>query len=241
LTLATFEGLEYWPCVLSTANCPDKCRHAGNVAIFTIDKYIVYKKFNELGDDDDGTFAVKLDSGDKTASIINNNIYYSIKALKKGGKVLLSWEHLYITKTEGEVTSEYPERHIKSALPLTEFQAAAIPTVQAPTDSEGLDRYEVVIAQYFASDEDLAVFKITAGRVISLYYNYATLTHTEHILTHTINCKSADSVIVGEIKKLKKDDYVLLAFRRDTDKGFIQTPLFVIPMNITEAKEAMKY
>jgi len=231
LTVATFEGVEFRPCRLMTSLCPDRCGHAGNVATFSIDNYIAYGKYNEYGDGKDGRFLVKIDGGENTAPLIDKVNYAKIKELKKGSKVLLSWNHLYVTKTEeGGFSSKYPERPINFVLPISDNDAKLIPSVSAPTSADGLsgvlDRYYVTNAQFYGMEDGQAVFSIKDN--IYTYYNSDVIT-LEFLAAYTIDTKTADKVIVDEINKLKAESNVILAFRRDIiDNTVVQTPLFVL-------------
>ena len=106
-TEARFDGIQFIPCRFMTSLCPDKCGHAKNVAVFTISKYIDYKKTGKYGDEQQTVFFVDVSSpinGNSFASKIRQAIAH----LKEGNTVRLDWNHIYVT----EGGSSFPERPV---------------------------------------------------------------------------------------------------------------------------------
>ncbi|KAH0793952.1 hypothetical protein GPJ56_002164 [Histomonas meleagridis] len=105
---ATFDGIEHRPCMFRTALCPDRCNHAKDLAVFTINEYINYEKKSEYGDEKQEKFYVDINP-----NAIDNKqdpqILEFINNLKKGDKVKILWEHIYVNN-EGNM---YPERQVR--------------------------------------------------------------------------------------------------------------------------------
>jgi len=96
-TEAVFAGIEYRTCMGRTGRCPDKCGSSGEYARFKIEKYLSYKKPGKYGDAKKTERLIhisdfhKKPTGDPKLNAI-------IKGLKKGDRVLLSWNHNYVTR-----------------------------------------------------------------------------------------------------------------------------------------------
>lgn len=107
--IAIFDGIQHHPCRFRTALCPDRCGHARDVAHFNVVEYEKYEKLNEYGDDKQEVIFCDLnpnaEEDRQTPEIIA-----AIKALKKGQKVRLTCEHIYVNTG----TAQFPERPIRS-------------------------------------------------------------------------------------------------------------------------------
>jgi len=145
LTLATFDGIAYHQCLGMTSLCPDQCGHSGNMASFHIDKHLASARFNEFGDVRSDRFMVLIDNGYPAPPLVSNEIFSTLHDLKRGDKVLLSWNHLYVTRQIGDVASQFPERPINFILPLTEKQASVIPTVPVPIAGDGFEGFKPLL------------------------------------------------------------------------------------------------
>ena len=106
-TLAVFDGLKYRLCMGLTALCPKECGHSGEFAIFTVKKYLKYEKLGQYGDSEQRDFLVQVSDYDKKPKT-DPKILETVKGLKKGDYVLLSWHHDYVTR-DG---ASFPERPI---------------------------------------------------------------------------------------------------------------------------------
>jgi len=235
--LATFDGIAYHQCLGMTSLCPDQCGHSGNMASFYIDKHLASARFNEFGDTRSDRFMVLIDNGFPSPPLVNNEVFSTMHDLKRGDKVLLSWNHLYVTRQIGEVTSQFPERPINFILPLTDSQAAVIPTVPAPIAGDGfegvLNRYYVSLTRFGGKVQGQALFNIE-HHIFTYYYN--DLATREFLSTYIINPSAVSRTISNEINRLRKDDFALIAFRRDIiDRNIVSTPLFVIRLTADEA------
>lgn len=107
--IATFDGIEFYPCRFRTALCPDRCGHSKYLASFTIVEYEEYEKLGEYGDEKQEKFLADTNPNaaeDRQSSVILEQI----KLLKPGQKVRLTWEHIYVNND----TAMYPERPIRS-------------------------------------------------------------------------------------------------------------------------------
>lgn len=107
VTIATYSGLNFRACRHLTAQCPNQCGHAGQVATFNIIKYIDYKKPGKYGDPKAKAFHTMIEDQLGNAKI-PAEILKIIKGLKKGDTVHLSWNHDYVTRNR----SSFPERTI---------------------------------------------------------------------------------------------------------------------------------
>jgi len=242
LTLATYEGTSWRECMFRTALCPNNCGHSGNMATFSVDKYIVYAKFHEYGDGKDGKFLVLIDNGENTKPLIDEKSYETIKSLKKGDRVLLSWNHLYVTETVGEFKSQFPERPINLILPITEKQAKFIPDVAAPKTEDGFEgmlrRYYVALASFSGRVEGVDLFQVDRHLHTYFYGDVATM---EYLAVMAFNPNTTNQKIVDDIKNLKAGDFAIVAFRRDmVGNSSVDTPLFVLPETQQRAEALLK-
>ena len=244
LTQATYEGTAWRECRLMTSLCPDRCGHSGNIATFSIDKNIVYAKYNEYGDEPSEQFMIMIDKGDETAPLIDKKWYDVIKSLDTGDKILLAWDHLYVTVTDGDFVSKYPERPITFIHPLTDKQAQLIPSFEPEKDSEGnygkLARYYVALAHNAGNfDEDNPFFQIDRHLYTYYYGNIATM---EYLVGFSIKTDDTIKGILDIVGALNPGDYALIAFRRDGFQNgiIVDTPLLVLPESVANAEELMK-
>jgi hypothetical protein len=120
-TLAVFDGVDYYLCRGLTALCPDKCGDSGEVAGFSVKKYLKYKKLGEYGEPEQKTFQVQVSDFNKKPKG-DPAILKTVKGLKKGDFVLLSWRHDYVTK---DGTSS-PERPIVKLAAIEKEKAEAL-------------------------------------------------------------------------------------------------------------------
>ena len=122
-TLAAFEGVEYRLCQGRTALCPKTCGDSGEFALFTIRKYLKYKKHAEYGDPEQKTFQVQVSDYDRNPKG-DPKVLAAVRGLKKGDAVLLSWRHDFVTRAAGASFPERPlvrlEKADKNAAPAPE-------------------------------------------------------------------------------------------------------------------------
>ena len=111
-TAVEFTGIEYRVCRGLTSRCPEHCGSSGEYAVFTIVKYLKYEKPGKYGDARAKEKRIRIsDYHKKPAGDPKLNAI--IKELKKGDRVLLSWDHNYVTKTfESGTKGSFPERPI---------------------------------------------------------------------------------------------------------------------------------
>ena len=105
--VATFEGIEHSPCHFMTADCPDHCDHATDVAKFHIDHYEKYEKLGEYGDDKQEEFIWDL-KPTADANRLHPEYIEKVKELKPGQKAKIHWTHFYVHTEEGDS----PERSV---------------------------------------------------------------------------------------------------------------------------------
>ena len=242
LTLATFDGISEHKCLGRTALCPDQCGHSGEMATFTIDKTLAYGRYNEYGDTRTETFQVLIKNNLNDTPLIPQDIYDQIKSLKKGARVLLSWNHNYVT-IEG---SSAPERPINFIYPLTAEQANMVKevTVLSPVAdvSSRLTKYTVFVGTYSADgmfgdilindDKNKATFI-----VFETHYTFHLADFVAAIFqfAYHIDLTTANESIVNSIKELKNGQRALVGYRVDQffagDQVLaeVTTPLFVLP------------
>ena len=105
-TIAEFQGLSEHTCRGRTALCPDRCGHSGTMAAFKIVEYIKFEKLSEYGKQQE-TFPFLLE--DNMGKVkVEEWIYDAMAHLIEGDRVLLSWNHDYVTRNG----SSGPERPI---------------------------------------------------------------------------------------------------------------------------------
>lgn len=121
-TIATFAGIKRSPCRFLTSLCPDRCGHAGEVALFSINSYISYEKFGQYGDPESTQFHVRVDNnGGNGSEKQPEGISEKVRALVEGQIVKLSWDHNYVTTTwEGGGSGKSPERPVTLLEPYNE-------------------------------------------------------------------------------------------------------------------------
>lgn len=113
-TVAEFRGTSEHRCRGLTSFCPDKCGHSGSLATFRIVNYLSYDKPGEYGDPKSDEFMFLLEDNRKQPKV-PADILAAVNSLKQGDKVLLSWNHDYVT-VDG---SSRPQR------PLTKLEKIA--------------------------------------------------------------------------------------------------------------------
>lgn len=137
-TLAVFDGLKYRLCMGRTALCPKRCGDSGEFATFAIKKYLKYEKLGQYGDPKQEDFLVQVSDYDKKPKG-DPKILETVKGLKKGDYVLLSWHHDYVTK-EG---SSFPERPIVKLESISKekaqelLSAPAAPAAKEDSETQG--------------------------------------------------------------------------------------------------------
>ena len=106
-TVAEFTGTRYHQCMGKTSLCPDRCGSSGTVATFRIVTYLHYEKPGKYGDPEKTEFVVMIENNMKEAKV-SAEIRKTIDTLQPGDRVLLSWNHDYVTIGR----SSRPERPI---------------------------------------------------------------------------------------------------------------------------------
>lgn len=127
-TLATYAGTAEQPCRFLTSLCPDRCGHASTVATFRIVRYLGYEKPGQYGDEQKDVFHVRV-SGGRThgGDTATPEVAALIATLASGDKVLLDWEHLYVTaKYANGGEAKFPERPVTKLERADPTAAAAI-------------------------------------------------------------------------------------------------------------------
>ena len=117
-TIARFAGLTEHVCLGRTSLCPDRCGDSGQVATFTIVKYLRYEKTGQYGDPKQEKFVVLIEDTMKNPKV-PAAIRDAILALKPGDLVDLQWHHDYVTRNR----SKFPERPISKITRLSKEQA----------------------------------------------------------------------------------------------------------------------
>jgi len=111
-TVAEFTGIDYRVCRGLTSRCPEHCGSSGEYAVFGIVKYLKYEKPGKYGDAKAKDKRIRISDYYKKP-VGDPKLNAIIKELKKGDRVLLSWDHNYVTKTfESGTTGSFPERSI---------------------------------------------------------------------------------------------------------------------------------
>ncbi|KAK2960566.1 putative flp protein [Blattamonas nauphoetae] len=106
---ATFQGINHRPCMFLTSNCPDRCGHPQDFAVFNVDKYEEYTKPGEYGDEQQTAYHMCVNEN------INEDkqdpaIIAKVKSLQPGQKVRVHYDHIYVD-SDG---SKWPERPCRS-------------------------------------------------------------------------------------------------------------------------------
>ena len=111
-TIAEFSGLENVVCHGRTAACPNDCGNSGTCAKFRVVRYLAYEKPGQYGDPKAETFVFMLHDN-KGKPKVAVAVRDAVLALKPGDRVLLSWNHDYVTRTwPSGGTSSAPDRPI---------------------------------------------------------------------------------------------------------------------------------
>jgi hypothetical protein len=100
------EGVKYRLCRGRTAECPKNCGNSGEFAVFRIVKYTSFKKHGKYGDKRK-TYHVQVSDYHKQPKG-DPAILKTVRGLKDGDHVLLSWRHDYVTRNR----SKFPEHPI---------------------------------------------------------------------------------------------------------------------------------
>ena len=111
-TVAEFTGIEYRVCRGLTSRCPENCGGSGEFAVFSIVEYLNYEKPGKYGDAKAKDRRIRMSDFHKKP-IGDPKLNEKITGLKKSDRVLLSWNHNYVTRTfENGTTGSFPERPI---------------------------------------------------------------------------------------------------------------------------------
>jgi hypothetical protein len=112
---AQFVGIEQVPCRLRTTDCPDRCNHPQQAARFRILNYEEYEQVNKNCDPKKDVLIVSIseDPASPKSTRQSPAIVGSIKSLKAGQKVRITWEHIYVNE-DGSNFAQRPVRAIES-------------------------------------------------------------------------------------------------------------------------------
>ncbi len=106
-TVARYEGVILKPCRFMTADCPDRCDHTGQYAVFTMVDYEDYQKLDAYGDDKQLEFFLRIANREGVPHPdVDPQLLAEINTLEKGDIVEFDWSHVYITTD----SAAYPER-----------------------------------------------------------------------------------------------------------------------------------
>jgi len=126
-TLAVFDGVNYRLCRGRTALCPERCGDSGEFANFRIKKYLKYEKPGQYGDPQQTTFLAQVSDYHRRPKG-DPRILETVKTLKPGDHVLLSWRHDYVTRAG----ASFPERPIVKLEKIDDARAEELMTTSAP-------------------------------------------------------------------------------------------------------------
>ncbi len=208
-TLAVFDGIEYHLCRGLTALCPDKCGHSGEFANFKVKKYLKYEKLGEYGDPEQKTFSVQISDFHKKPKG-DPKILETVKGLKNGDYVLLSWHHDYVTK-DG---ASGPERPIVKLEAVAKEKAEGLLSDPAPKDDTAKVTGSLIVPKGLDSFD---------GRVVEIeLYKYdpriadkaADLVEKVEIkdFSHAKGTETKKEFVIGATATLEKDrSYYLVA------------------------------
>jgi hypothetical protein len=134
-TVAEFLGRRPHRCRGLTSLCPDDCGESGTVAEFRIKRYLDYERLGEYGDPrtDQLVFMLEDNRGNPKAPAAVRAV---VQELEEGDRVLLSWNHIYVT-VDGYAG---PERPVTRLEPIPAIGTApwyqALDRVAAVRDAE---------------------------------------------------------------------------------------------------------
>ena len=217
-TLAVFDGVNYRLCMGRTSLCPKQCGDSGEFASFGIKKYLEYEKPGQYGDPEQKSFLVQVSDYNKKPKG-DPKILETVKALKKGDYVLLSWHHDYVTK-EG---ASFPVRPIVKLEKIDNSKAedlmAAAAGPDARDEKESPDTAKVtgtlIVPKDLASFEDRVV-ELRLYKIHPLLADKAAdLVEKLEIkdFSHTKGMETKKEFVIGAKAKLKKDmKYYLTLF-----------------------------
>jgi hypothetical protein len=214
-TLAVFDGVNYRQCMGRTALCPDKCGHSGEFATFAIKKYLKYEKPGQYGDPEQTSFLVQVSDYSKKPKG-DPKILETVKGLKKGDFVLLSWHHDYVTR-EG---ASFPERPIVKLEKIAADKAKALLSTPAVKDEkEAQDTARVTGTFLLPKELDSFDGRVVEIRLYKIHLmiadKAADLVEKVEIkdFAHTKGTETKKAFVVGAKAKLEKDmKYYLTLF-----------------------------
>ena len=99
-TVAEFLGTYYHRCMGLTSLCPDQCGHSVTFASFRIIRYLKYEKCGEYGDPKGDRFVFMIEDNMKHLKV-RRDIQEIVASLKQGDRLMLSWNHDYVTSDGG--------------------------------------------------------------------------------------------------------------------------------------------
>jgi hypothetical protein len=148
-TEAVFAGIEFRTCRGKTGRCPENCGSSGEFAIFTIDKYLKYEKPGKYGDAKAKDKRIQISDFHKKPKG-DAKLNETIKGLTKGDRVLLSWDHNYVTRGG----SSMPVR------PITKLEK-----IEKKDDKPAPKPEKVAGPKAPASEKDITSFTIKTGNI----------------------------------------------------------------------------
>ena len=132
-TVARFAGLQALPCRHLTSLCPDRCGHAGTLAVFDVVRYLHWAREpgQQYGDERQARHHVRLGgepgwgAGARQATLVPG-LDAALRALAPGTLVRLDWRHDYVTTVwEGGGSAKGPERPVTRLEAFASEEAAA--------------------------------------------------------------------------------------------------------------------
>lgn len=105
--ICEFTGIRHIPCRFRTAECPDRCDHAADIAIFKVLEYKEYELKGKYGDEKQTEITCEVK---KPVYHQDPAIAEKCRSLKEGQKVRVVYDHLYVD----DGSNVRPERPIIS-------------------------------------------------------------------------------------------------------------------------------
>ena len=130
-TIAEFTGVKFRKCMGLTSLCPEKCGDSGEFAQFAIRRYLRYEKKGQYGDPKQTQWMIQITDFNRQPKG-DPKIAETVKGLKPGDFVRLSWNHDYVTR-EG---SSFPERPLVKLEKIPAAEVAACMSKAEPVKGE---------------------------------------------------------------------------------------------------------
>ncbi len=103
--LVVYDSTTFRKCMGLTGSCPAECGGSGEIANFSVVKYLFYKKHDKYGHGKQQTFHFRVSDYYKKPVVLPE-VLRSFSGVKKGDYLLISWRHDNVTHRSGSAEGD---------------------------------------------------------------------------------------------------------------------------------------